>query len=157
MLQDAPEFWISREDYLEEGVACLSKCGPAWLLTTVCNSCWMFSVFTLWLHAFISQENTHKAVQGKLSHVGWLGYIISYHLFASRTKQPAEWFPLLLLLSEREKKKKRLPCRSYIYTFTRPQILVLMCTLIEIMLMMFELYSIVPSYLKINQLVNIHP
>ncbi|KAI8541284.1 hypothetical protein RHMOL_Rhmol08G0049800 [Rhododendron molle] len=26
-LKDAPEFWISREDYLEEGVACLSKCG----------------------------------------------------------------------------------------------------------------------------------
>lgn len=28
--QDTPEFWISREDYLEEGVACLSKCGQAW-------------------------------------------------------------------------------------------------------------------------------
>lgn len=28
-LQDAPEFWISRQDYLEEGVACLSKCGQA--------------------------------------------------------------------------------------------------------------------------------
>ncbi|CAL5370298.1 unnamed protein product [Camellia sinensis] len=24
---DAPEFWISREDYLEEGIACLRKCG----------------------------------------------------------------------------------------------------------------------------------
>ncbi|KAG8489695.1 hypothetical protein CXB51_017706 [Gossypium anomalum] len=29
IMKDAPEFWISREDYLEEGVACLSKCGPA--------------------------------------------------------------------------------------------------------------------------------
>ena len=29
-MQDAPEFWISREDYQEEGVACLSKCGQAW-------------------------------------------------------------------------------------------------------------------------------
>ncbi|KAH0969113.1 hypothetical protein GBA52_029033 [Prunus armeniaca] len=28
-LKDAPEFWITREDYLEEGVACLSKCGQA--------------------------------------------------------------------------------------------------------------------------------
>ncbi|KAF5934791.1 hypothetical protein HYC85_025920 [Camellia sinensis] len=28
-LKDAPEFWISREDYLEEGIACLSKCGQA--------------------------------------------------------------------------------------------------------------------------------
>lgn len=28
-MQDAPEFWISREDYLEEGIACLSKCGQA--------------------------------------------------------------------------------------------------------------------------------
>jgi len=31
-MQDAPEFWISREDYQEEGVACLSKCGQAWFL-----------------------------------------------------------------------------------------------------------------------------
>lgn len=30
-IQDAPEFWITREDYLEEGVSCLSKCGQAWL------------------------------------------------------------------------------------------------------------------------------
>jgi actin-related protein 2 len=27
--QDAPEFWINREDYLEEGIACLSRCGQA--------------------------------------------------------------------------------------------------------------------------------
>ncbi|KAI8012751.1 Actin-related protein 2 [Camellia lanceoleosa] len=26
---DAPDFWISREDYLEEGIACLSKSGQA--------------------------------------------------------------------------------------------------------------------------------
>ncbi|KAK6155365.1 hypothetical protein DH2020_009613 [Rehmannia glutinosa] len=26
IMKDAPEFWISRQDYLEEGVACLSKC-----------------------------------------------------------------------------------------------------------------------------------
>lgn len=32
LLQDAPEFWISRQDYLEEGVACLSKCGQPWIL-----------------------------------------------------------------------------------------------------------------------------
>ncbi|XP_057489307.1 actin-related protein 2-like [Actinidia eriantha] len=29
IMKDAPEFWISREDYLEEGIACLSKCGHA--------------------------------------------------------------------------------------------------------------------------------
>ncbi|XP_065625888.1 actin-related protein 2-like, partial [Quercus suber] len=29
IMKDAPEFWISREDYQEEGVACLSKCGQA--------------------------------------------------------------------------------------------------------------------------------
>ncbi|CAL5393315.1 unnamed protein product [Camellia sinensis] len=29
IMKDAPEFWISREDYLEEGIACLSKCGQA--------------------------------------------------------------------------------------------------------------------------------
>ncbi|CAB4275480.1 unnamed protein product [Prunus armeniaca] len=29
IMKDAPEFWITREDYLEEGVACLSKCGQA--------------------------------------------------------------------------------------------------------------------------------
>ncbi|KAF8408453.1 hypothetical protein HHK36_007606 [Tetracentron sinense] len=29
IMKDAPEFWISRQDYLEEGVACLSKCGQA--------------------------------------------------------------------------------------------------------------------------------
>jgi hypothetical protein len=28
-LQDAPEFWITRQEYQEEGVACLSKCGQA--------------------------------------------------------------------------------------------------------------------------------
>ncbi|KAI7741923.1 hypothetical protein M8C21_024302 [Ambrosia artemisiifolia] len=27
IMKDAPEFWISRQDYLEEGVRCLSKCG----------------------------------------------------------------------------------------------------------------------------------
>ncbi|KAH9791852.1 actin-related protein 2 [Citrus sinensis] len=27
IMKDAPEFWISRDDYLEEGIACLSKCG----------------------------------------------------------------------------------------------------------------------------------
>ncbi|KAH9791859.1 actin-related protein 2 [Citrus sinensis] len=26
IMKDAPEFWISRDDYLEEGIACLSKC-----------------------------------------------------------------------------------------------------------------------------------
>ncbi|KAF9666201.1 hypothetical protein SADUNF_Sadunf16G0204800 [Salix dunnii] len=26
IMKDAPEFWISRDDYLEEGMACLSKC-----------------------------------------------------------------------------------------------------------------------------------
>ncbi|RVW45218.1 Actin-related protein 2 [Vitis vinifera] len=29
IMKDAPEFWISRQDYLEEGTACLSKCGAA--------------------------------------------------------------------------------------------------------------------------------
>ncbi|CAM8891312.1 unnamed protein product [Rhodiola kirilowii] len=29
IMKDAPEFWISREDYLEEGVGCLTKCGQA--------------------------------------------------------------------------------------------------------------------------------
>ncbi|XP_073278780.1 actin-related protein 2 isoform X2 [Primulina huaijiensis] len=29
IMKDAPEFWINRQDYLEEGVACLSKCGGA--------------------------------------------------------------------------------------------------------------------------------
>uniref|UniRef100_A0A0A0LQT1 Actin-related protein 2 n=1 Tax=Cucumis sativus TaxID=3659 RepID=A0A0A0LQT1_CUCSA len=29
IMKDAPEFWISREDYLEEGLGCLSKCGQA--------------------------------------------------------------------------------------------------------------------------------
>ncbi|KAI8022231.1 Actin-related protein 2 [Camellia lanceoleosa] len=29
IMKDAPEFWISREDYLEEGIACLSKCSQA--------------------------------------------------------------------------------------------------------------------------------
>ncbi|KAI8024993.1 Actin-related protein 2 [Camellia lanceoleosa] len=29
IIKDALEFWISREDYLEEGIACLSKCGQA--------------------------------------------------------------------------------------------------------------------------------
>ncbi|KAF9605201.1 hypothetical protein IFM89_014314 [Coptis chinensis] len=29
IMKDAPEFWISRQDYLEEGVGCLSKCGQA--------------------------------------------------------------------------------------------------------------------------------
>ncbi|XP_028071849.1 actin-related protein 2-like [Camellia sinensis] len=29
IMKDAPEFWISREDYLEEVIACLSKCGQA--------------------------------------------------------------------------------------------------------------------------------
>eukprot|EP00258_Populus_trichocarpa_P030392 XP_024446411.1 actin-related protein 2 isoform X2 [Populus trichocarpa] len=29
IMKDAPEFWISRDDYLEEGMACLSKCGQA--------------------------------------------------------------------------------------------------------------------------------
>ncbi|KAJ0053367.1 hypothetical protein Pint_03036 [Pistacia integerrima] len=29
IMKDAPEFWISREDYMEEGLACLSKCGQA--------------------------------------------------------------------------------------------------------------------------------
>ncbi|KAL1547395.1 Actin-related protein 2 [Salvia divinorum] len=29
IMKDAPEFWISREDYLEEGIACLSKLGQA--------------------------------------------------------------------------------------------------------------------------------
>ncbi|KAL0344157.1 UNVERIFIED_CONTAM: Actin-related protein 2 [Sesamum angustifolium] len=29
IMKDAPEFWISRQDYLEEGIACLSKCGQA--------------------------------------------------------------------------------------------------------------------------------
>ena len=28
MLQDAPEFWINREDYLEERIGCLSKDEP---------------------------------------------------------------------------------------------------------------------------------
>lgn len=36
-MQDAPEFWISREDYLEEGVACLSKCGHVWLFELQCR------------------------------------------------------------------------------------------------------------------------
>jgi hypothetical protein len=27
--QDAPEFWINREDYLEEGIACPSRFGQA--------------------------------------------------------------------------------------------------------------------------------
>ncbi|XP_056168746.1 actin-related protein 2 isoform X5 [Syzygium oleosum] len=29
IMKDAPEFWISREEYLEEGMRCLSKCGQA--------------------------------------------------------------------------------------------------------------------------------
>ncbi|KAH7577169.1 hypothetical protein JRO89_XS01G0215300 [Xanthoceras sorbifolium] len=29
IMKDAPEFWINREDYMEEGLACLSKCGQA--------------------------------------------------------------------------------------------------------------------------------
>ncbi|KAL2951984.1 hypothetical protein AAZX31_19G085700 [Glycine max] len=29
IMKDAPEFWINREDYLEEGIACLSRCGQA--------------------------------------------------------------------------------------------------------------------------------
>ncbi|XVE84191.1 hypothetical protein DITRI_Ditri16bG0150300 [Diplodiscus trichospermus] len=29
IMKDQPEFWIIREDYLEEGIACLSKCGQA--------------------------------------------------------------------------------------------------------------------------------
>ncbi|XP_028084031.1 actin-related protein 2-like [Camellia sinensis] len=29
IMKDASEFWISREDYLEEGIACLRKCGQA--------------------------------------------------------------------------------------------------------------------------------
>ncbi|XP_021911702.1 actin-related protein 2 [Carica papaya] len=29
IMKDAPEFWISREDYLEEGIRCLIKCGQA--------------------------------------------------------------------------------------------------------------------------------
>ncbi|KAE8689412.1 Actin-related protein 2 [Hibiscus syriacus] len=29
IMKDAPEFWINKEDYLEEGISCLSKCGPA--------------------------------------------------------------------------------------------------------------------------------
>ncbi|KAF1865337.1 hypothetical protein Lal_00004711 [Lupinus albus] len=29
IMKDAPEFWINREDYLEEGLACLSRCGQA--------------------------------------------------------------------------------------------------------------------------------
>uniref|UniRef100_A0A2P2QH90 WURM family protein n=1 Tax=Rhizophora mucronata TaxID=61149 RepID=A0A2P2QH90_RHIMU len=28
-MKDAPEFWISRDNYLEEGLACLSKCGQS--------------------------------------------------------------------------------------------------------------------------------
>ena len=28
-IQDAPEFWITRQEYQEEGVACLRKCGQA--------------------------------------------------------------------------------------------------------------------------------
>ena len=28
MLQDAPEFWINREDYLEEEIGCLYKDEP---------------------------------------------------------------------------------------------------------------------------------
>ncbi|XP_020599066.1 actin-related protein 2-like [Phalaenopsis equestris] len=27
IMKDAPEFWINRQDYLEEGLACLRKCG----------------------------------------------------------------------------------------------------------------------------------
>jgi len=26
---DGPEFWMNREDYPEEGIACLSRCGQA--------------------------------------------------------------------------------------------------------------------------------
>ncbi|XP_019416809.1 PREDICTED: actin-related protein 2-like isoform X3 [Lupinus angustifolius] len=29
IMKDAPEFWINREDYLEEGLSCLSRCGQA--------------------------------------------------------------------------------------------------------------------------------
>lgn len=29
MLQDAPEFWINREDYMEEGINCLNKMGQS--------------------------------------------------------------------------------------------------------------------------------
>jgi hypothetical protein len=27
--QDAPEFWITKQEFQEEGVACLRKCGQA--------------------------------------------------------------------------------------------------------------------------------
>ncbi|CAN1147655.1 Actin-related protein 2 [Linum perenne] len=29
IMKDSPDFWISREDYLEDGIDCLSKCGQA--------------------------------------------------------------------------------------------------------------------------------